>query len=131
MPEAEIADFLREHLQPAELVAVWLYGSAARGELRPDSDVDLAFLAAKPVNPMRRLQVAQQLSLRLHRDVDLVDMSRISTVLRSQVVGHGRRIATADRPAAEAFEMFVLADYARLNEERREVLAGFRERYGV
>jgi len=134
MSEAEIGDFLREHLLPAEpqaLVAVWLYGSAARGELRPGSDVDLAFLAARPVEPLRRFEVAQELAERLHRDVDLVDMSRVPTVLRSQVVGHGRRIMTADLAQAEKFEMFVLCDYARLGEERHEVLASFKERYGV
>jgi predicted nucleotidyltransferase len=37
LPEAEIADIYRRH-QVSELS---LFGSAARGEMRPDSDIDL------------------------------------------------------------------------------------------
>ncbi len=37
LPEAEIADICRRH-QVRELS---LFGSAARGEMRPDSDIDL------------------------------------------------------------------------------------------
>jgi predicted nucleotidyltransferase len=37
LPEAELADFCRRH-QVRELA---LFGSAARGEMRPDSDIDL------------------------------------------------------------------------------------------
>jgi uncharacterized protein len=132
MTEAEIVAFLQRRLfaqDPGALVAVWLYGSAARGELRADSDVDLALLATCPLDAYEVFLAAQELAAQLHRDVDLVDLSRVGTVLRSQVVVHGRRIHTASEPKAARFEMYTLSDYARLNEERKQVVDAFMERY--
>jgi len=68
------------------------------------------------------------LAARLRRDVDPVDMSRVSTVPRSQVVGHGRRVFTGDMLRAARCEMYTLSDYARLDEERRGVVDSFMER---
>jgi uncharacterized protein len=132
MTEAEIVAFVQQRLfaQDIEsLVALWIYGSAARGELRRDSDVDLAFLATRTLDAYEVFLAAQELATRLHRDVDLVDLSRVGTILRSQVVVHGRRIYTANESNAARFEMYTLSDYARLNEERRDVVDAFMERY--
>ena len=55
-------------------------------------------------------------------DVDLVDLRSASTVLRVEVVAHGRVLHEADSTVRETFEATVLAAYARLNESRRELL---------
>jgi len=122
-------DVLRRRLQlDGDLVAVWLFGSAARDEMRADSDVDLAFLARRRLDPVAVFDAAQDLAIALGRDVDLVDLAQAPTVLRAQVVGRGRRLFASDATAADSFEMYTLSDYARLNEERREVLARFEGR---
>lgn len=114
---------------PEALQAVYLFGSEARGEDRPDSDVDLAFLARSSPDPVRTFEAAQDLAAAIGRDVDLVDLARSSTVLRVQVIERGRRILTRDPLAAARFEMYALSDYARLQEERAEPLAAFVNRY--
>ena len=129
-PLPAVLDVLRGRLAlDGDLVAVWLFGSAARGQQRPDSDVDVAFLSRRSLDPVAVFDAAQDLAMRWGRDVDLVDLSQAPTVLRAQVVGRGRRLFAADASAADAFAMCALSDYARLNEERREVLARFDERY--
>jgi predicted nucleotidyltransferase len=125
-----VLDVLRQRLAlDGDLVAVWLFGSVARGEARPDSDVDVAFLARRSVPPLAVFDAAQDLAVTLGRDVDLVDLSQALTVFRAQVVTSGRRLFAADTTAADTFEMYALSDYARLSEERREVVARFEERY--
>ena len=43
--QEELLKFVREELEETGVVEARLFGSAARGEMRPDSDVDLALIA--------------------------------------------------------------------------------------
>lgn len=124
-----LVEVLRSRL--ADVVAVYLFGSAASGELRPDSDIDLAILPATPIPAARLWSLAQELAVPAGRDVDLVDLSTASAVLRAQVVSAGIRLHCADEPRCEEFEDRVYSDYARLNEERRYILDDIRQRGSV
>jgi len=108
-------------------LAIYHFGSSAgdAARVRADSDIDLAFLAVRPCDPYRVFEAAQEIARMAGREVDLVDLARADAVIRAQVVGVGRRVFTAPRCARQAdeFELLALADYARLNEERSEVLA--------
>lgn len=75
------------------------------------------------MSPQDAFEAGQDLALALRRDVDLVDLARAPAVLRAQVVARGRCLHASDAPAAAAFEMYALSDYARLSEERREAVA--------
>ncbi|MFM7296343.1 MAG: type VII toxin-antitoxin system MntA family adenylyltransferase antitoxin, partial [Planctomycetota bacterium] len=63
------------------LLALYLFGSEAEGRSRPDSEIDLAFLSERALAPVIVFDVAQDLAAALHRDVDLVDLSKASTVV--------------------------------------------------
>jgi predicted nucleotidyltransferase len=129
-PDSEIATAVCEAL-PAEteIAAVYLFGSAAAGRLRPDSDVDIAFLGAGAVDPIVAYDAAQRLASRLGRDVDLIDLRRTSTILRGHIVADGRRLMAARRNIVEEFEMYALSDYALFQEERRPVVEAMQARY--
>ena len=79
-------------------------------------------LAGNPIPALRRFELAQELAVRLHCEVDLVDLRTASTVMRMQVISTGECLDLPNGPARREFEMYVYADYARLNEERREIL---------
>ena len=102
---------------------IYLFGSFAAGRARADSDVDVAFLPATEADPYAVFEAAQELAGYMGRDVDLVDLSRASAVMRAQVIHRGERLAVADGHRVAEFEMYALSDYARLNEERRKVVA--------
>lgn len=102
--------------------AVYRFGSSVTGTTHSESDVDLAFLAAEPLDPLRRWELQEQLAVALHRQVDLVDLRTASTVLRMQVVARGEVLWSGDDAERQRFETFVFSSYARLNEERREIL---------
>ena len=115
---------LIEHIRKSvpDLIALYRFGSQAKGTARRDSDVDLAVLARDPIPNLRRLELAMELAVQLHRDVDLVDLRTASTVMRMQVLSTGTCLDTQDESARREFEMYAYSDYARLNEERREIL---------
>jgi predicted nucleotidyltransferase len=102
--------------------AIYLFGSQAGEGGRPESDVDLAVLADHPIAPGTLFALTGQLERLLGATVDLVDLGTSSTVLRMQVVSTGEVFDDADPAARERFEDLVFSSYARLNEERREIL---------
>ena len=66
-------------------IALYRSGSRAKVTARPDSDIDLAVLTRDPIPNLRRFELAQALAIRLHHDVDLVDLRSASTVMRMPV----------------------------------------------
>lgn len=102
--------------------AVYLFGSASRGTMHRDSDIDLAFLPASPCDPVEVFETANRLAETLGRHVDLVDLRRASTVMQKEVLRTGILLEEAHPARRMEFEMLALSDYARLNEEREPVL---------
>ena len=54
----QVARTLAPH---SEILLAFVFGSAARGALRPDSDVDVAVLAASQLSPEARLELMAEL----------------------------------------------------------------------
>jgi len=126
MTDASLIAYIRKAVP--DLTALYRFGSAERGTARSDSDIDLAILLHKPLSELRRFELAQELAIQLHRDVDLVDLRLASTVMRMQVLSTGTCLTSEDDAARRKFEMYAYSDYARLNEERREILDGIKKR---
>jgi predicted nucleotidyltransferase len=120
---APMRDEILGALSGFEPAVIYLFGSFAGGDIRPDSDIDIAFLPGKPSDPLACFETANRLADALGREVDLVDLSRASTVLAKEVLRTGVAIQVADETRRAEFEMLALSDYARLNEERKPVLA--------
>lgn len=106
--------------------AIYLFGSWGTEDEWPSSDVDIAVLLlpqqAKTLDTLALIKVQTDLSSRLKKPVDLLNLRRVSTVFQKEVVMADRRIHTADEYAAEEFEMLTLSFYQKLNEERREII---------
>jgi len=122
MMDAETLKRVWAALGRFEPVVLYGFGSRARGRGRSDSDMDLAFLPGVRCQEYAVFAAAQVIADLVKCEVDLVDLSRASAVMRAQVVGSGRRLFVADERQTQEFEMYALSDYARTNEERREVL---------
>lgn len=104
------------------LLALYLYGSAARGEDGPHSDVDLAVLLPGKADPVALWEAGNELALRLARDVDLVDLRAASTVMQYQIITTGERLWTRDAQALQ-YESFILSAKTALDEARAGLLA--------
>lgn len=117
---ADLVEVLVEAIP--ETFAVYLFGSAAAGDAGRGSDLDLAVLPTRPVAAERLARVKEELAEVARRDVDLVDLSQASTVLRAQIVSKGELLLDTEPAQRERFETTVYSAYARLNEERRGIL---------
>lgn len=112
-------------------IVIYLFGSAARNELREDSDIDIAFLTEKEVDSYKCFIKAQDLVDIFHRDVDLINLNTSSTVFKVQVIGNGKKIYCSDDTKRMYFEMREFKEYALLNEEREVILNKIKERGSV
>ncbi|WP_375138714.1 type VII toxin-antitoxin system MntA family adenylyltransferase antitoxin [Pectobacterium polaris] len=65
---------------------MYLFGSQATGNARADSDVDIAILATRALNPVERWELSHQLAKTVDHDVDLIDLLQASTVLKMESV---------------------------------------------
>ena len=105
-----------------DAVAVYRFGSTVAGPTHAASDVDLAVLAPRALDPLQRFDLQERLAHALRRNVDLVDLRAASTVMRMQVIARGAVLAVLDAAEQERFETYTYSAYARLNEERKAIL---------
>lgn len=105
-----------------ELQAAYVFGSEARGDSTPQSDIDLAILVPVALEAVARWELQEKLANLLRRDVDLVDLRTASAVMRASVLSDSRLLFDGASTDRQLFEALALSDYARLNEERREIL---------
>lgn len=107
----------------APLQALYGFGSTFSHQSNPESDIDLAALFSQPVSNIERWKFQEALASRLGRNVDLVDLSKASLVMKHQVVGSGTRLFCSDENACNLFETYILSAYCRFQEERKPILA--------
>lgn len=112
-----------------EVQAVYLFGSMATGEEWPDSDADIGLLLpiaeAKKKGALLLSPCAFELADQLGRDVDLLNLRQVSTVMQHQVVSYGTLLHVGDEYGQQEFEMLTLSFYQKLNEERAGILEDF------
>ncbi len=122
MSETDLPD--REHILralgrfPGVRQAI-LFGSAASGTARAESDLDIGIQADKPLDADLRMQMIEALALATGRPVDLIDLSTAGQPLLGEILKTGVRLLGQDE------------DYARLmfkNILDREDFLPYRER---
>lgn len=123
--ENVIAENLSKLLSPYVLI---LFGSAAKGTMNPDSDIDIAFLSDRSFSPYELFLAAQTLAEQLGREVDLVDLNQASTVMRAQIIGTGKVLVDREPSRRKDFFIRSFKEYALLNEEREPILKRLEER---
>lgn len=105
---------------------VYLFGSYGTEDERPDSDADIALLlppgASREAGSLQAGGLHGELERLLNKDVDLINLRQVSTVLQKEVMAANRRIYHDGSPAADEFEMLTLSLYQKLNEERAGIV---------
>jgi len=105
---------------------IYLFGTYGTEDERPDSDIDIGRLL--PIEQARREKnlawSACRLALEdaLTKEVDLLNVREVSTVLQKEIIYQGNLIYAADQYAVDEFEMLVLSYYQKLNEERTGII---------
>src|ERR1035438_26865 len=88
LPETELAEICRCH----HIKELSLFGSAVRGEMRPDGDIDLLveFMPEAKVSLFGHFDVEQERSKLAGKKVDLVSKTALRGRLRSEILAEAR-----------------------------------------
>lgn len=106
MMTKKIHNYFSRHL---EVMAVYLFGSQAKGNARKSSDVDIAILLAKGYDSLQsfqlRLQFMKDLESIYGKEVDVVILNQAKPLLQHQVLKYGRLLYEKNRRARIEFEV--------------------------
>lgn len=119
-----------------DVVLAYLFGSYARGQERPHSDLDIALLLDEQNRTSfelleRRLDLAVQAEELLEKEVDVVLLNRASLLLQGEVLGEGRLLYAVNKTAQVEYEARARALYfdfqPRLRQHKDALLQAARE----
>lgn len=107
-----------------------LFGSVARGQPHPQSDLDIAVGARHALSAAQKIALIEALAERTGRPIDLVDLRTVGEPLLGQILRHGRRLLGSDKAYGQLISrhLFDQADFvpyhARILAERRAAWIG-------
>lgn len=99
-----------------------LFGSLASGRQTPQSDMDVAILAEKPIDAGFRMALIDELAIAAGRPIDLIDLRTVGEPLLGQILKHGIRLLGSDADYAELIKRHVFEE-ADFMPYRRRILA--------
>ena len=105
-----------------EVVAGYVYGSYARGDSGPQSDLDLAVLLPPGRRLVDKLALMAVLSGQVHREVDVVNLRDAGLDLIREVLRDGLKLIDRDKEHTLAWEAERMTDYSEFNPRRAELL---------
>ena len=53
------------------IIATYIFGSAATGKMRPSSDIGIAVMSTRRIDGFAKVELETERSVLLHRDVDI------------------------------------------------------------
>lgn len=110
------------------ILAVYLLGSAAKGTLRSDSDIDLGVMLEPGVkmSSLKRIELANSLSYKLKRTVDMGEVSSKNLVYAREALLKGILLYTKNQNRANLYRANLLGLYIQFNLDRQEVVDAYR-----
>lgn len=105
--------------------AIYVYGSFARGDEWPDSDLDLAVLLPPGRQIPDKLELMGRISRQAHRDIDLVNLRDAGLDLTRELLRDGRPLAMQREAQTLAWEAERMTDYAEFNPRRAQIIDSY------
>jgi len=112
----------------ARILAVYLLGSAIRGKLGSESDIDLALMleAGAEMSSLERLKIANDLAYKLERSVDMGEISSANLVYSREAFLTGVPVFQRNPEKASLRRAGLLGMYIQFNLDRKEILDAYK-----
>lgn len=107
-------------LKEENIEGVYIFGSVSRGEMREESDIDIAVIG--DFNFYDRLDFICDLEKELGRKIDLIDFNRSNLNFQAEIITNGELIYCLDEEKNDLLEYKILAEYLVFEEDRKIVL---------
>lgn len=90
--------------QKQEVAAVYLYGSQARGDAKPDSDIDLAVLVVEKSRISPHIEYSSDLTKLTNKEVEIQDLKICNVDFAHRVLTEGLLLISNNEDERIAFE---------------------------
>ncbi len=105
----KIAKICRDMLlEDDNILFAFLFGSAATGSLREESDIDIAIMTKKEISVEEKLKISESLEDIFTRRIDLVDLRHADGLLVREVLTKGEFLFVHDNIALHELHMKML-----------------------
>jgi predicted nucleotidyltransferase len=104
-----------------DVLAGYLFGSAVRERLTPESDIDIALLFSQPPEALRLVDMQEDLTTLLGRQAHLVNLKQASAVLGMQVLRSGEIVFERSPRATREFQVGTMFAYFDLKRVRKPI----------
>jgi predicted nucleotidyltransferase len=107
-----------------------VFGSVVSGNAKPDSDLDIAIEADRPISAEEKIRLIEDLAAATGRPIDLIDLKTAGEPLLGQILQNGQRIlgSNADYAALIRRHLFDAEDFLpyaqRMLHERKQAWIG-------
>lgn len=108
------------------------FGSFLTANFRPHSDIDIAFLADRPLSSMEKWDLCKELII-FHRksEIDLVDLQTAEPILRYVVANEGKLLFEREEGLFDRYALFYIKRFYELRplirEQMRRTVAEIKE----
>jgi predicted nucleotidyltransferase len=106
-----------------------VYGSCAHGTMTARSDADIGVAGPRAIDLAARAELSAQLSMRLGRDVDVIDLRSVSGVILQEALCTGRIVLARDKELYASLMTKMLYNQADMMPYYRRILSERRERF--
>jgi predicted nucleotidyltransferase len=108
--------------------AAYILGSAASGEMRTDSDVDIAILPAEgqKISSLELADITAELSFESRYTIDTGLITSANLVYSKEAITKGKRIFVRNAKWAGIMTASLIGMYMAFNDQRQELLNAYR-----
>ena len=99
---------------------IYIFGSISRGELREESDIDIAIVGDLSFSD--KLDFICDLEKKLKKKIDLIDFNRSNLNFQAEIITNGKLIYCLDEEKNDLLEYKILSKYLVFEEDRKIVL---------
>jgi Predicted nucleotidyltransferases len=131
LPERIKKEFIQMLIAKLNPYFVILHGSFAKGAIREDSDIDIAYFSDTRLSAYERFMLANELAGIAGREVDVTDIRDADTVFAMQIFAYGIPLHVRDENEFAGQRMRAYSMYAAFNEQRAPILEAIKERGSV
>jgi predicted nucleotidyltransferase len=125
----EAIEIIKKNIK--DVMGIYIFGSFATSFATKESDLDIAILGTEKFKEIFLWELAQKIASKINKDVDLVDLLNVSTVLRFQIINEGKLVYCRDKKKCNFFENKTDSLYLDLNIIRKDILEDIKKRKGV
>lgn len=133
--DRELLKKISKHLEEDVRIGfAYLYGSAARGEMTDNSDLDIAIFLADPADeedPLLEERISLELEKTAEREVDIRVINSAPAVFVYQVLKKGKLLFSKDDKRRVEFEVKNIDEYLDFLPLMKEYDEKRLERYGI